>query len=996
MSSTLTDPNTSAWVSASAGTGKTKLLIDRIARLLLAGAAPGTLLCLTYTRAAAGEMAERLQKILIHWQHLPDDELEQTLTTLLKNKPHKTDIARARSLASLCQNEPVVIQTLHSFAQTLIKRAGDTRRLIEGFELSNLWQKAVRQTFHATKDRTFWSQLAEHKTWNNVDDLLWQIYQNRFKWLRIRTHHQTLEAEHNVLEALIPAPPIDRHHFDEEWHTWENHPFFPSFGQKCPWLEWASKPDIQELFLTKKGEPRKRAPKHPLMTEWQNDIVACRYYALHKKWLLTNQALKAVAAPALQTMEKIKQTNHVWDYSDLLEQAMNLLENDPTTIERLHGQLHHVLVDEAQDTSPEQWAIIRFLVRAFLCEEDRTLFVVGDLKQSIYSFQGADPNLFLALEKDFADHFQGRPWVRATLDASWRSTAPVLNIVDAIFHTHIQGVYTDSTPTFHQLTRHDAPGRVVLWPLVPMSEQGEKLPWRTPPVQQSPSWPLALDIAERIENILKSGEILPSTHAPVQPSDIWVLLTRRGPLMRQIEKALVARNIPTSGVDRIDLWRHLLVQDVMALARFVLLPSDDWSLACVLKSPLMEKPLSEEDLYQLCHDRKDETVWNRLQQTFPDHAKSLQGWRNLWMEGIAPSVWFTAIFHTHKIRIEDFFGHTADDIIAAFLEEVYHFEQHNSPSLQAFVAEERDDSIKRQANPDQGVHLTTVHSSKGLQAPIIILADSTDVPRPQQDDFVWSYNPPYMALRPTKEHLDLKDLYDQHTHAIESENRRLFYVALTRAADQLYATGISKDTTKTWYGLMDEALGRLGQTDTLCHGEFVTGAPWQRQSPQPRLHHKINKNIYQTRYEPVSAQSQTKEAERGIILHRWLEIMTLTSNPQAFLVKNDPKGLVDLAQLQTYQSWLSNPDLAWMFQGQGEVDIIDQQGNLKRIDRLVVRENNVWVLDFKTGNPGDKNINTYRAQMESYRQPLQVIYPNHTVHCCIVYVNGDIPQIEHF
>lgn len=991
MSSPLTDPRVSAWVSASAGTGKTKLLIDRLAHLLLAGASPSSLLCLTYTRAAAGEMVERLHAILTRWQQASDDGLVQLLTNLLGRNPHIKELERAKTLAQLCRNEPVVIQTLHSFAQTVIKRAGGTRRLIEGHELATLWRQTVQQTFTTTHQNPSWAALAKQTTWFRLEELLWQIYQNRYKWMRIQAYYGTLEAEHDALGGLIPPPPIPPF-FDEQWDTWHDHPFFDSFGDKLPWKEWANQSHIQNLFLTLKGEPRKRVPPHSCMADWQQSIADFRRHALHEKWLLTNQALKDIALPIMEAMQRNKELHHVWDYSDLLEQAMILLESDAPTLERLHGQLHHILVDEAQDTSPEQWAIIDLLVRTFLDEEGRTLFVVGDLKQSIYSFQGADPDLFVALEQSFASHFQGRPWKRATLDASWRSTAPVLQLVDAVFHLHGQGVRLDDTHTPHRLTRHHAPGRVTLWPLVSLASQDKPTPWQTPPLSQPATEPLARDIAKRIGALLGSGEVLPSTGAPIKPSDIWVLLTRRGPLMSEIEKALVDAGIPTSGVDRIDVWNHLLVQDAMALARFVLLPRDDWSLACVLKSPFFKAPVSEEELYTLCHNRS-ETLWHQVQKAMPDHALQLKKWMELWAEGVPPSMWFTALFHDNKEGIHTAFGHTADDVMAAFLKEVYHFEQHHAPSLQAFVAEDRQDCVKRHVMVDQGVHLTTVHSAKGLQAPIIILADATDSPRPQQDDFVWSYNPPLMALRPTREHTDLSELYDQHTHGVTSENRRLFYVALTRAADQLYATGLKREAkNSTWYDLMSEALLVLGCTDTLSHGVFEKGVPWRRDEALGAAQPTFKQPIALPRFEREGKVDKSNEAERGILLHKWMEIMRPHTNAHVFLQRHDPKGLLTLEQLEACQQWLGDPKWAWMFGGQAEVDIIDQYGKLRRIDRLVVGEKDIWVIDFKTGHINEPAMAAYRKQMQGYRRPLQAIYPDHAVHCRIVLVEGNKPE----
>lgn len=991
MSTLLTDPLVSAWVSASAGTGKTKLLIDRLVRLLLSGSAPSTLMCLTYTRAAAGEMLERLQKILNNWQTLPEGDLQTSLTHLLGTKPTPSEITRARSLASICRDDPVAIQTLHSFATTLLRRAGETRRLIEDHELRTLWNQVCFKTFQKGEHHKAWDILAQYITWNRADELFWQLYQNRFKWLRVQAYYGTLEAENKALLSLIPHSPCDRPNFESEWENWKNHAFFASFGEKKPWLDWIQQPHIQKLFLTLKGEPRKRVPPHPLMADWQQAMTEAYHYHLHHDWLLENINLKTIAWPLLQAMDRAKQAQHVWDYGDLLEQAMNLLENDPHTMERLHNQLHHILVDEAQDTSPEQWAIIRFLVRTFLIEPSRTLFVVGDLKQSIYSFQGADPDLFAALEHDFAEHFHSRKWIRSTLDASWRSTAPVLQIVDTVFHIHKQGVHHHENIQ-HKLTRHRAPGRVELWPLVAPSPSETKQPWRTPPLQEHASIPLAEEISDRVHSILNKGEILPSTNAPVQPHDIWILFTRRGPLMGYIEKALLKKGIPTSGVDRLSLWDHLLVQDLMALARFVLMHHDDWSLACLLKSPFFKNPLTEEQLFNLCNNRET-SLWQRLPSLFPSHAHALGEWIQIWQKGASPSEWFTHVWQACQKRYWDSFGPMVDDVAASFFQEVMRFEQQYAPSLEAFVSQNRHDLIKRHVQPNQGVHLTTVHSSKGLQAPIIILADATDAPRPQQDDFVWSFDPPLMALRPTKDLTKLANLYNQHNHAVLSENRRLLYVALTRAADQLYATGLQRKSEKpSWYDLMQDALTELGCENTLTYGSFNIGQPWKNSSTQK----KISETICFPKLNPIYKQHQNEtsdEAKRGTLLHKWLECMTPHSNPHAFLEKYDPEKLLNVEKLLVCQSWLTHPDYMWIFSGQAEVDIVDNTGKLYRMDRLVVSENDVWILDFKSGFLGKEQTKHYHYQMNTYRQIVQKLYPHHTVHICLVDISGENPNL---
>lgn len=1006
-----TDPRYSCWVSASAGSGKTKILIDRILRLILAGFNPAGILCITFTRAAVAEMQERILDIAKKWSLLPDTELKEQLLLLLNRVASVVETEKAHQLYDmLARPGALSIQTIHSFSQNLLQSFPLEAGLSVGFQIldpvdvKKYMQKALDEALSNPSEpvETVCRFVAQSMSKTRFEDYLLALYERKGQFHNILNEYGTLQAYGDVLKHFLEL--------DDDMPCVDD-------AAACA-LCAEIKPDVslKDFLFTKDGSPRKRILKKDEQTLYPGALVVFEQVQLDMEELLhyeknaalfhKTMSLLALIHPVLERFEALKKEQARIDFDDFVTYATGLLRQSETMAwvnEKLDHVMEHILIDEAQDTSASQWEFIAQCVETFLTPENpqRTLFVVGDLKQSIYGFQGAQPDLFEAYEKHFQNWIEqiGGIWRKVDLERSFRTTPEVLDVVDRVFQKHPGGVVKKGLLKHHP-KRLEHTGRVELWPLIEIEpHEIEEEPWPVPsaPIEiQNPHILHAQQIAQRVLQILHSKEVLPSTQKPVQPRDIFILMQRRSDLMSHLTKALEDVHIPVNAQEKRLLTDYRAIQDLIALGHVLCNDLNDYALACVLKSPLFDQAegISEEALFGCAHGRAH-TLFQSLQgypayETFVDFLNQLRSQ----IDFKKPSELFEMVL---RVKMENFcavYGKGIEHLLHQFLDVLFDFEEKNAPSL--FTAlnylEETHIYGKPSLNID-GLTLMTIHGSKGLQAPIVILADTTDQTLIKND--LWLSSENMLLCWPTQACItpQLAEWVHCETEKSKNEHRRLLYVAMTRAQDHLFVTGLpKKNVEETWYGMMQNVVGQVESLDFSMRpfernqqlDQIVDVPEWLLNPPQS-YHLKKKENA------PVF---DADLALRGEQIHKLFElyptIIKTRIDVENWITHN--KLDVCVQDVDRFMEIVTHPHWQHFFgdKAKAEVEICSMDG-LFRLDRLVVLKDEVHVLDFKTSASAHKVPQHIVRQMSHYGDLIQQVYPNLRVRLFILWVQG--PQM---
>ena len=623
---------------------------------------------------------------------------------------------------------------------------------------------------------------------------------------------------------------------------------------------------LQSFFLTAKDEPRKRLmtqavqKDHPdLLLVTQRAQESVHRLVSESKALRVVQATVALlmlADAVMQAYTDLKVQRSALDFDDLIQKTEGLLVTSGSTdwvLYKLDGGIDHILVDESQDTSPEQWRIIESLAQEFFAgsgarEVQRSLFAVGDEKQSIFGFQGAAPEMFSAKGKHYEAlaHDAGVRWSRVPLDLSFRSVSPVLDAVDHVFGDGAREIGLGMSESFpqHFSARSGFGGLVEVWPTETPADVADSDTWA--PLDQdeavAPAQRLAEKLAKKIEGWLRGKEKLLSEDRPIEPSDILILVRKRRPFAPTMIGALKARNIPVAGADRMTLIEQIAVKDLMALGDFLTLPEDDLSLACVLKSPMFG--FDDDDLFAIGFERKG-SLWRSLlsarsaNEKCASAVKTLIGWRSR-ADYLPPFEFFSEVLDKDGMRSKLLarLGADAADSIDEFLNLALNYDLKAPASLAGFLVWLRasDREIKRDMEQSaNAVRIMTVHGAKGLEAPIVILADTCsppesqgstqplvkleDVERPKliPEPFVW-------LIKGAKNVAGVRTADDKRKERERQEHARLLYVAMTRARDRLYVTGFEGKRGRAadcWYNMISEGLEGIADEVTNDDGLVV-------------------------------------------------------------------------------------------------------------------------------------------------------------------------------
>ena len=861
------NPGISAFVTASAGSGKTKLLTDRLLRLMLGGARPERLLCLTFTKAAAAEMANRLNGRLGNWAVATRAELEDELRALLGHAPDEDEVARARAGFAAVLELPggMRIATLHGFAQSLLRGFPLEAGLPPGFAVLEDLDASAQLTGAREVELLASPALERLAALSNaagLGDLMGQL----------RRAEPMLQAGLSALGGLpmLVAEIAQRLGLDAQADEASLRRAAASprnegdlsraaamlllgstgddtkLGQRLKaWLareEDAREASLEEwagLFITTEGTLRKRfATKQTgenqafiqaVCDQEGERLLAARASAEALALLRATEAALVLGIPVLRRFAAAKRRMGRLDYDDLIQAARRLLENPGAAwvLFKLDGGLDHVLLDEAQDSNPEQWGIAGALTGEFFAGQStrqnaptRTIFAVGDVKQSIYGFQGADAAGLPRAEAEFraAVGMAGQRFEAVTLEVSFRSAPPILALVDAVFAEGPAraGVVAEGQVLRHLPDRAGAAGLVELWPLQSQDKAEDPPAWTvpdTPMAEDSADARLAATLAAHIAHMIRHGRLDARCEEdsgrgrPIRAGDILVLVRRRNAFLAQLVRALKECHVPVGGVDRMVLVEQLAVQDVLATLDAILLPQDELQLAAALKSPIFG--LEEEALFALAHGRPA-TLHARLMaergaETTTGRAADLFAALTARADHVPAHALIAEILGERggRARLLARLGPDAADPLDELLTAAMAHERSHPASLQGFLHWLRRSSaeVKREAEGSADmVRVMTVHGAKGLQSPIVILPDTTAAP-PRKSGLRWTEEElPLWAPRKTG---FLAPAYaDADARLAEreaEENNRLLYVALTRAEDRLLICG--------WHGSKGPAAG---------------------------------------------------------------------------------------------------------------------------------------------------------------------------------------------
>ncbi|MBO4405131.1 MAG: UvrD-helicase domain-containing protein [Alphaproteobacteria bacterium] len=997
----------SLWISASAGTGKTKNLIDRILALLLNGAEPSHILCLTYTKAAAGEMLDRLFGYLNRWHQLSDLEVISELQSIGFSEKH---LPRVRELyKKSLESDWVNIRTIHSFGMNLLKKFPLETGLYPGAKLCDDNQKKQMREDAFT---FVLNQKEFHRDLKNIaqytSSILDLIKDNTI--IKVRKFFDKHGDYESIRNFFVNEFEIDRNLLDLDQDEalqkirtkvfgkdFQNH-----FAKIAEILSFGSKTDQDKAnFLKKTAEfggddfisavlTKELTPIKNLCTKkietasLKSDLLDLQnktltYLDEKHKLIATkiNISFFVVLNALIKKFIELKIEQHLIDYDDVIISTLELLQNNLSWVfYKIDKNINHILVDEAQDTSPEQWEIIRRLTSEFFAHEysEKTIFVVGDEKQSIYSFQGANVELFEEMHEKFrCDSVNCKQkFYDVELNKSYRSDGNVLKFVDKVFENDFENVK-------HDTVKNSDAGVVEIVDLFEKSDDDSKSE-------------LAEYVANFIENSIRNHIAVKDGSRVARPEDFLILFRHRKiETMNLICDELKKRNIPVSGVDRVLLKDEIVVEDLIALAEFKTFPLNDLVCACVMKSPIVG--MSEEDLMQICLARGDKNLWPYILEQEDICEKypidNLQKYLDLNLS-VADFFHFVLV---DGLR-EKFLNRLGEKCLTAldeFLAVCENYQQQYSPNLCNFLRwfEKNDQTIKKDFVGSGGeVRIMTVHASKGLQAPFVILADAHFEPKSSNsivaaDDgrIFWNFDRKMMTE-------NLSEIINYNEKYRETEAQRLLYVALTRAESYLCILGkkgarsINKNC---WYNKLKicaenfaknsaEDFSREGRSLRL--GNYPTASEsYEEKFSENEI--EIPDWYYQKFPLPKNAPQKkfkTPQTEFGDCVHLLLKNISdyrdakvlpkiLSDFANSFELSGEEKiRAVNVAQ-EVFEKF---PKL-FDENSRNEVTVFFENQEF-RIDKIAQIDGNIWIVDFKTGIPQHKIPFEYKNQLRNYQK----------------------------
>ncbi|QDZ07420.1 double-strand break repair helicase AddA [Sphingomonas panacisoli] len=1091
------DPRTHVWLAASAGTGKTQVLAARVYRLLLGGTDPGAILCLTFTKTGAAEMAGRINARLAAWVRMKETDLFSDLQAL-GEKGSPSQIALARTLFAKVLDAPgggICIQTIHGFCQSLLAAFPVEAGLVPGFrplEAREEAQLAHEALAGMLVDAEREGRVGPTAAIGALSKALGEGGAEGFlqacakapdalnalpsgegvqPFIRRALDLPTGDIEDEIAQGCAA---IDEeglrvvHDFNLAWGTKGG---LERAGLVRDWLElspvervagletlhrvWAKADGDIRSFV--KGQAPQDPDYPPTATAFYDEcaaLLALRTRAAYADLLAQGLVVGRDYAEAYRAA---KRRAGAVDFDDLIRATVELL-GQPGMGDwvryKLDQATDHVLIDEAQDTNLKQWQIVNAVVEDFFAgagakdRKVRTLFTVGDHKQAIFGFQGTDPIFFSAAEQSFRQRAEVAsdlpevdpiPFEQLSLTASFRSTAPILEFVDAAI-----GVLPEPGLGAVNLEKHASKvagaGQVNLWSPT-LADQGDdegEEGWVADAVRTH-----AMRIARQVRAWIDDGVMLESKGRPLRPEDVMILVKRRGELASLIVARLYAEGVPVAGVDRLRLTAPLAVQDLLAAIRFVLQPRDDLALASLLVSPLIG--WSQDELMYAAMKRRG-GLWQHLQATQPPERLDPLNAMLRRADFTTPYVFLEELLTgtlDGRRKLLRRLGQEARDPIDELLNAALEFERVAIPSLQRFLDwfDRGDVEIVRDPSaPLDAVRVMTAHGAKGLQAPLVILADATADPesRPRSTmEWEVAESVKLPIFRPKKDQRSglLAEAIDEADRRELAEHWRLFYVAATRAEERLEiagalgprANGVPSDNS--WYAVADAALTTLGAGETATARRSFAGvepqlpaalssraetavarvdlptwarqpAPQEARPPRPLAPSSIGEDDVP---DPPPTPAMRTAAERGRLIHALFErlpavapdVRTVAADRWLATVGGITDSEVRADMTATVCNIIADPAHAALFGpdslGEAPISAVLRSGHViaGTVDRLLVEPDRVRVVDFKTGRRVPLSLEEvpefHLRQMSAYAEALRVIFPGRAIEAALLY-----------
>jgi ATP-dependent helicase/nuclease subunit A len=1121
------DPAASAFVSANAGSGKTHVLVQRVIRLLLSGVPPEKILCLTFTKAAAANMSERVFTTLGHWVTLNDDELDAAIRDTGIAHPTAKLRKSARELFASALETPggLKVQTIHALCTRLLQQFPfeanvparftvlddrDQTEMLERASLAVMLDasrdpdsaigRALLAAMASAADVTF-KEIVREACLSRDHFLAWTDAAGGAD-AATRQVSEVLglsdgDRLDDIEREIVDGPNLPR-------SSWETTARALDLGAKterdnadrlraalaatgptqvdeylCIFLTDTER-TLRKTVATKKFSDERPALGRLLSAERDRlpPLIEKRRAVMVRD---RTEALLHIAVAVAANYRSEKQERGLLDYDDLIDRTLALLASGASAWVhyKLDRGVDHVLIDEAQDTSPRQWDIIAHIISEFTSGAGardrlvRTVFAVGDEKQSIFSFQGAAPREFDARRWELKRRFEGAElkFESIPFTYSFRSGEAILKSVDHVFREEAiyRSIHAEKTYPLHEALPDAGPSRIDLWELAVADDKQDIEGWRAPfdgvPVT-SAEVKLAKRIQAEIRRLVTGGTMTGrlGDRRRLGYGDVLVLVRRRGNLFDAVIQALKHAGVPVAGADRLKLTEHIAIIDLMNLADALLLPQDDLALAVALKSPLFD--LTEDDLFTLAWNRK-----GSLREALVAHAATTDRFREALDRLDAcerrsrtetPFAFFAWLLGGDggRARILRRLGHEANDALDEFLELALSYEKKAPASLQGFMAWLRaaDTEVKRDMEISRDeVRVMTVHGAKGLEASVVIMADTTTSPSDTQrlrlihvprgnggKVVVW-------AVRKAEDPPCVASARSAMLEETEHEYRRLLYVAMTRAADRLIVAGCQPGNRNnirehSWYDLVRRGLANSDLVlEEIPAGDGVvksyrraedTGPPVESvpdvlASERPALPGWLHARAApeqgaDVRLRPSDpgeddgrhfrlgeAMAQRAQAlQRGVLVHRLLQSLPdiaagrrrelaidyLARNAEAWTAAERE------ALAEKMLALISDPRFAPVFAAgsRAEVPIVGRhEGQLVsgQVDRLVVTPAEIMIVDYKTNHAPPATAaeapEGYVRQLALYRAVLSRLYPQRPVRAALLWTEpSDLMEIS--
>ncbi|MBY0580624.1 MAG: UvrD-helicase domain-containing protein [Rickettsiales bacterium] len=1039
------DPKSNIYLSASAGTGKTKTLIDRILLLLLDGEQIENILCITFTNVAIGEMLNRLKDEFKKWHMYSDEELKKHIKNMFERDINQLQILKAKELYNTYLNnfDKIRIQTLHSLCVDILNQSQliqedklENLKIIDEYNRRRLIEIALEGVINLSKTKPELNfsigNLAKKYDYYTLLQLINDIISQK------QEIYQFINSQYSIMDLIN-----EQYDFYNSERATCYDDLFNKFISNTPqrlkslvaenkdeecisiihsWLNGDSQFKNDNLskyfdcFLTKNLTVSKRLfnkqfrdRNKELIEECEKEQIRIIEFLEEKSSYEQAQFMECliiILNEVIREYEELKGKLGYLEYDDLVIQTLEILNeagDSEILLYSLNLSFSHILIDEAQDISKAQWTLLQQIIKSTY-NFDSSIFIVGDYKQSIYGFQGADPEYFLTINQFYKTELKNvsKPWECLELSHSFRSKKEILEAVDKIFNS------IDFVNKLNHIAIKTGNGivKVIEHFTLANKKAREKNCWKIPEKDADfidNKLSNAEDIANFIVHLLKQDR----ADGKIIHKDIMVLFRKRSEKMKCLIQTLKQNNIPISEENKINFSDDIIILDLLSIIKFFLLPDDDFNLICLLKSAFFN--FTEEQIFKISYNRSEQNVFNRLQNLHPETSNLLKELEEC-CKNQSLYDFYTDVLYKNKF-INNFFqefGTNCQEIIDIFLDKILEFEKQLLGDKEVFLNWlQYNSNINVANNNSEGIKIMTIHAAKGLQAPIIILADAGDSENMPNENFFWHNEKLIIPNVSEYKNNTIKQIINQRKVKLKQESLRLLYVAMTRAEDELYIFGESGNKKDSWYSIAKTILAdnfvkyfELGISDQK-HFKDVDLVLENCELPSYFKEDYIVKNIEKKEIASLENQLYSNlSVARGNFIHQILSDASKipTENFTNYIVNlannssfnSIPKREIEEIKLIAKEIIHKFPDI-FINEVLSEVSINNLAAKtdiIIKIDKLIVKDDNIEIIEIKADKAkilSKSNLpDEYSRQLDIYKQCISHIYPNKKISCKIL------------